>query len=191
MSAKKKAAPRAVASARRAKIAYEPEIPLVRIDAMELALIRHIYSGEILECEPLSTQDAKEIKKAILLLKQILSRGKISPPVSRVEKSNLLATALARDIIRTFKCSRDNAVLAAFPNPKGRDVETLTRTYTNLLPKLAKTEWSVWGPSDLSLMLGYAAGLSKKPMSKEVRAAWGKSARGVCEGAEKGKLIAI
>ena len=73
MSAKKKAAPRAVASARRAKIAYEPEIPLVRIDAMELALIRHIYSGEILECEPLSTQDAKEIKKAILLLKLLCS----------------------------------------------------------------------------------------------------------------------
>lgn len=165
-AAKKKDTPRA-----KARGGAPPEIPLERLAAMRLALLHHIYNGEVIGFEQLDREMAKEIDDAIEVLRRIMASGKVHPRPPRVTQENLLRAALARDIIKVFKVSQEVAVEAAFPN--GTDA----RTYRNLLPTLGATRWSVFSPPNLMLMYGFAAGLSKKRMDKKTRDDWAAKAR--------------
>ncbi len=119
------------------KKAIWPPIPHARLEEMHSALISHILAGEVSNCEPLSIGMAIEIEEVI----KLLIRGPKRP--SRASKKNLRAAAVVRDMIRFFKITQEEAVAVVFPNPNQVDVSSLTKTYRNLLPRLAETEWSL------------------------------------------------
>jgi hypothetical protein len=48
------------------------------------------------------------------------------------------AAAMARFAISALKIPQEVAVAVAFENPRGVDVDSLTRTYRNLLPLLSE-----------------------------------------------------
>jgi hypothetical protein len=109
---------------------YVSIIPIERLEAMRLALIKHMYAGEIDGCEPLSTELAKEIERAI----QLLIRGSRRSP--RAKQDNLRAAVVARWAMDAVNVPQEIAVLAAFENRNGIDVESLARTYRNLVKLL-------------------------------------------------------
>ena len=117
------------------KKSYVPPIPRDRLEAMQLALIRHIFEGQAYDCEPLSADMAREIEDVIALL--------ISGPrrPTRATQENLRAAAVARGAMKFFKVPQEVAVALAFDNPNGVDVDSLARTYRNLLPLLRKSDW--------------------------------------------------
>jgi hypothetical protein len=219
VSKKQKRKTRAPKGARSRRPPYVPEIPLERIEAMEDALNSHLcryppqrisdllgFDAQCHDYPPLTPENVEQILGAIQLLKRILSRGKIAPPPSRATQENLLAAAMTRGIIRTFKVSQAVAAAAAFATARGVDYDTvdngdsLAKTYQNLRPKLAATRWRVSAPPNLCLAAGFAAdlrrklmtkaaGLRLKPMTKEEREKWAVRAREEFEKALGRKLI--
>ena len=140
---------------------YVPPIPMSRLEAMRLALIRHILAIDDVEGgEPLGRKEAIEIEQAITLV----LHGPRRPP--RATQENLRAAAVARYAIRALKVPQEVAVAVAFDNPNGVDVESLARTYRNLLPLLAENDFPASAEINRWLTAYYRTDHYKKKKAK-------------------------
>lgn len=114
---------------------WKPPIPLDRLEAMRIALIRHVYTGEAWH-QPLDDDTALEIERTLVLVKLLFEKRTKGRKRSRATRENLHAAAVAKFLIEFSNYGQEDAAVAAFPNPHGAEPASLARTYRNLLPLL-------------------------------------------------------
>jgi len=136
------------------KEAYVPPIPQDRLDAMWMAIARHIAAIDHVDIgEPLSRQMAVEVEQAI----KLLTHGPQRP--ARYRQEDLHAAQIARTMIHHAKIPQAEAVEVAFDNPEGLDVESLARKYRNLCKKLPPVEYT--SAAEMNIMLTAERRLSR------------------------------
>jgi hypothetical protein len=118
-----------------------PAIPVERLEAMRVALCRHLA-----DVEPLTFDMGMEIEHALVLMKRHsekqIQRGRA---MRKGTRHQLQCAALAKFLIEFCSYSAEDAVVAAFPNDRGADVDSLVRTYRNLRPNILDP-YREWNP---------------------------------------------
>lgn len=111
----------------------EPPVPLDRLEAMRVAIIKHMYAADSWH-EPLSEEMAREIEKALVLIKRHFERKRDKRKPSRAKGDNLRAAKVARFLITVLDVPTEDAVAAVFPQAGSVDRQSLAKNYRNLLP---------------------------------------------------------